>query len=122
MDTPYGRFAVLIPPGLPAGTPLLVPVPSSGAPAQIGASPGDIELDKKKEAQLTELLSRGFSAAAAAPYCDGVSSVDELAELIRSDGDALEHTDAGLDLDGDAAEPLLRTPRAGGSSSFCVVS
>ena len=91
------------------------------APSQIGASPTDRELDRQKEGQLRELLSRGFSAAAAAPYCDGVS-VDELAELIRSDGDALEHADAGLDLDGDAAEPLLRTPRAGSSSNFCVVS
>ena len=97
-----------------------MPIPASGAPTQIGAPPTDRELDEAKERQLRELLARGFRAAEAVGYCDGTSSVDALAELIQSDGDALAHTDAG-EVDG-GAEPLLRASRAGGTSSFCVVS
>ena len=128
MDTPYGRFAVLVPAGLPPGTPLLVPVPASGAPTQIGTPPtADRALEGAKEAQLRDLLRRGFSASEAAAYCDGVSPVEELAELIRSEGVALEAADGEVgeaaDGDGDGVtEPLLPTPRAGGASSFCVVS
>jgi hypothetical protein len=155
MDTPYGRFAVLIPAGLPPGAPLLVPVPASGAPAQIGSSnapprtrEGDDTIEQARNAQLSELVRLGFSAAEAAHYCDGVTPVEQLAELIRSDSAALEHTEAAEnDMDaGEADEAAIGdedvgrvqdeamgarvgTPRGGGgaaggggASSFCVVS
>ena len=124
MDTPYGRFAVLIPLGLPPGTPLLVPVPASGAPTQIGhAAPGmAAERDAAKEEQLQALLERGFAAAEAAGYCDGVTPVDELVETIRDDADTLEHTELDACAEGDTPR-VVETPRAGaGRSNICVVS
>ena len=127
MDTPYGRFAVLIPAGLPAGTPLLVPVPASGAPTVVGTAPAAREREAAKEAQLCGLLEQyGLSAQEAAPYCDGVTPIEELAALIRSDADALERSDgAATDAD-DAAEGAMERGGGGGGggggSSFCVVS
>ena len=125
MDTPYGRFAVLIPPGLPAGTPLLVPVPAAGAPTQVGHSSGghsgggsslrDPEREAAKEEQLRELLEvHGVSAAEAAQYCDGVTPVAELLEMIASDAQALEHHE-----EVPSAEEGASSPKG---SSFCVVS
>ena len=41
MESPYGRFAVLMPSGMSAGDPLLVPVPRGGYPADSSdARPG----------------------------------------------------------------------------------
>ena len=110
MDTPYGRFAVLIPSGLSPGTPLLVPVPASGAPTQIGSTvPNDPAVRKKeeaREAQLAALVERGFAPSEAAQYCDGTSSIEELVELMSSDEHALaqqaSEDDDGLEDDADA--------------------
>ena len=176
MDTPYGRFAVLVPAGLPAGSPLLVPLPAADADS---AAERPVAVDAKehaREAQLTELVELGFSAQAntlpslasplltlplrrppsspslgpspprrtsrrslfldasspspssavalgltvqeAAQYCDGTSSVDDLAELIASDAAQLE---AGGDREGEG-EPTSHSPHARGGSSFCIVS
>ena len=132
MDTPYGRFAVLIPAGLAEGVPLLVPVPASGAPTQIGttAAPSGSSrrlLEEAKQSQLNGLLERGFTTEEAALYCDGTSTVDALAELISSDEQhALEHTDAELDAEAEAgsdAEQVAAAARGGPKgSNFCVIS
>lgn len=133
MDTPYGRFAVLIPPGLAPGTPLLVPVPASGEPNQIGmrAASSDPVLREKeaaKEAQLAALIERGFPPSEAAQYCDGTSSLEALVELMSSDDHALEElpTDADIDAGEDevsgAGSHRRGADRTGGGSNFCIVS
>ena len=94
MDTPFGRFAVLVPAGLPPGSPLLVPLPAATDDDEVGRKLRlSAEMDAKeqaREAQLLELMGRGVSAQEAAQYCDGVTAVDELAALIASDAAALE--------------------------------
>ena len=130
MDTPYGRFAVLIPAGLAEDVPLLVPVPASGAPTQIGttAAPSGSSrrlLEEAKQSQLNGLLERGFSTEEAALYCDGTSTVDQLAELISSDEQhALAHNDADFDAEADAGQEAGAAVGRGGArgSNFCVVS
>ena len=122
MDTPFGRFAVLVPAGLPPGSPLLVPLPAATDDDEVGRKLRlSAEMDAKeqaREAQLLELMGRGVSAQEAAQYCDGVTAVDELAALIASDAAALE---AG-------EEASIEEPQAPGShharggSSFCIVS
>ena len=64
-------------------------------------------------------MGRGFAAHDAAPYCDGVSDVAALAELITSDAAAL---DAG-DGDGDGEDGRRgRRGGGGGPSPVCAVS
>lgn len=127
MDTPYGRFAVLIPSGLAPGTPLLVPVPASGAPTQIGSTvtndPAVRKKEEAREAQLAALVERGFAPSEAAQYCDGTSSIEELVELMSSDEHALaqqaSEDDDGLEDDADAG--LVPAPSKRGGSNFCTV-
>ena len=120
MDTSEGRFAVLVPTGLAAGAPLLVPVPAAPEPAAGAAAA--LAADGRhaaRAAQLQELMGRGFAAHDAAPYCDGVSDVAALAELITSDAAAL---DAG-DGDGDGDDGRRgRRGGGGGPSPVCAVS
>ena len=71
-----------------------------------------------RAAQLQELMGRGFAAHDAAPYCDGVSDVAALAELITSDAAAL---DAG-DGDGDGEDGRRGRRGGGGPSPVCAVS
>ena len=54
------------------------------------------------------------SAAEAAQYCDGVTPVAELLEMIASDAQALEHHE-----EVPSAEEGASSPKG---SSFCVVS
>lgn len=121
MDTPFGRFAVLVPAGLPPGSPLLVPLPAATDDDEVGRKLRlSAEMDAKeqaREAQLLELMGRGVSAQEAAQYCDGVTAVDELAALIASDAAALE---AGEEAS--IEEPQAGSHHARGGSSFCIIS
>ena len=127
MDTPYGRFAVLIPAGLPVGSPLLVPVPAGATHEdneRRASLPPATAMEAAREAQLASLMERGFSAQEAAQYCDGTSSVDDLEALIQEDTAVL---DGDADADGEA---MLDEPNAGHAatattregSSFCLIS
>ena len=116
MDTPFGRFSVLVPAGLPAGSPLLVPIPATDETIAKPLGAHDASLKLKEEArdeQLRALMQRGFAAQEAANYCDGTSTVEELAELIVSDNLALAEREPTA---GDSACTSV------GSSSVCLVS
>eukprot|EP00900_Chrysochromulina_parva_P000317 jgi/Chrpa1/10286/Chrysochromulina_OHIO_Genome00002588-RA len=113
---------VLVPAGLPPGSPLLVPLPAATDDDEVGRKLRlSAEMDAKeqaREAQLLELMGRGVSAQEAAQYCDGVTAVDELAALIASDAAALE---AGEEAS--IEEPQAPSSHhARGGSSFCIVS
>lgn len=86
MDTPHGRFAVLVPSGVAPGNPLLVPVPATDALRNV---PKD-DTEVARERQLDALLAHGYDATQVAPYCDGVSPTNVLLELIESDLCALD--------------------------------
>ena len=46
----------------------------------------EAEREAQREAQLASLLAQGFDAHEAAPYCDGVTPVEQLVELIVEGG------------------------------------
>ena len=110
----------------------------------------EAEREAQREAQLASLLAQGFDAHEAAPYCDGVTPVEDLAWLMTSDAAALDAAaacevdavagEAGGGADGmlaavgnesvaaevavvDSAAPVAKAaPAKAGRSSVCVVS
>mmetsp|Transcript_55576 Transcript_55576/g.92055 ORF Transcript_55576/g.92055 Transcript_55576/m.92055 type:complete len:639 (+) Transcript_55576:44-1960(+) len=90
MDTPHGRFAVLVPSGVLPGNPLLVPLPATEALRAATSDATATARQAAREAQLKSLMELGFEAQVAAPYCDGVSSTDALVELIAGDHAVLD--------------------------------
>ena len=75
-------------------------------------------MEAAREAQLHGLMERGFSPQEAAQYCDGVSSLEDLVELITSDADALDRDDAAVDSISSGGRIDSRT----GGSSMCVIA
>ena len=72
------------------GSQMLVPLP---AKTVADAEPTDARVTKRAS-QLKALMHLGYPAQVAAPYCDGISAVEDLIELIASDNAAQLGTDA----------------------------
>ena len=116
--------------------PISAPLPST---PEVGTEADRLVL--KREQQLATLVELGFRAPLAAPYCDGVTPVDRLVDLIMSDIAVLEEKERAAGGDDDASGgakqsaapslvPLIATPRPGSAtprgsnakSSTCLVA